>query len=198
MMKRKTETLDAAFKKRFFALSSEQAPDPAGFSSRDNSKRLTLKKGTIRAIEHRRDSMFGTLDNRKVSLLASSNLPKCSRTTRSTPLVLQCEVLLSAVSSDSSLLSRIRAVPTTETVANRAPAPGSSRRRVPMMSSCVDSNLFIIYFLTPFQEFEFSKTSMNHLFYLRLPLCYNSLCVSVSLVFLAAECLSQLQTNIYP
>ncbi|EFO96421.1 hypothetical protein CRE_22118 [Caenorhabditis remanei] len=65
MMKRKTETLDAAFKKRFFALSSEQAPDPAGFSARDNSKRLTLRKGTIRALEHRRDSLFGTLDNRK-------------------------------------------------------------------------------------------------------------------------------------
>ncbi|CAD6197537.1 unnamed protein product [Caenorhabditis auriculariae] len=64
MMKRKTETLDAAFKKRFFALSSEGQLEP-GFSSRDNTKRLTLRKGTIRALEHRRDSLFGTLDNRK-------------------------------------------------------------------------------------------------------------------------------------
>ncbi|CAB3404677.1 unnamed protein product [Caenorhabditis bovis] len=64
MMKQKTETLDAAFRKRFMALSSEQAPD-AGFSARDNSKRLTLRKGTIRALEHRRDSLFGTIDNRK-------------------------------------------------------------------------------------------------------------------------------------
>ncbi|CAI5440716.1 unnamed protein product [Caenorhabditis angaria] len=65
MMKRKTETLDAAFKKRFFALSSEQAPEQGFGGGRGNSKRLTLKKGTIRALEHRRDSMFGTLDNRR-------------------------------------------------------------------------------------------------------------------------------------
>lgn len=69
MMKRKTETLDAAFKKRFFALSSEAPQDGAGangagFSSRDNTKRLTLRKGTIRALEHRRESIFGTLDTK--------------------------------------------------------------------------------------------------------------------------------------
>ncbi|CAI4232245.1 unnamed protein product [Auanema sp. JU1783] len=65
MMKRKTETLDAAFKKRFFALSSEAAQqETIGFSQRDNSKRLTLRKGTIRALEHRRDSLFGTNDKR--------------------------------------------------------------------------------------------------------------------------------------
>ncbi|VDM68451.1 unnamed protein product [Strongylus vulgaris] len=62
LMKRKTETLDAAFKKRFFALSSEvQEP---GFSSRDSRRRLTLTKGTIRALENRRDSLFGTMEKK--------------------------------------------------------------------------------------------------------------------------------------
>ncbi|RCN29554.1 Chitin synthase [Ancylostoma caninum] len=62
LMKRKTETLDAAFKKRFFALSSEvQEP---GFSSRDSRRRLTLTKGTIRALENRRDSLFGTIEKK--------------------------------------------------------------------------------------------------------------------------------------
>uniref|UniRef100_A0A914VAF7 Uncharacterized protein n=1 Tax=Plectus sambesii TaxID=2011161 RepID=A0A914VAF7_9BILA len=64
MMKRRTETLDAAFKKRFFALSSENAENetaaPAGFGPRE--KRLTLRRGTIKALEQRRDSLFGTLD----------------------------------------------------------------------------------------------------------------------------------------
>lgn len=63
MMKRRTETLDAAFKKRFFALSSENAENDnasTGFGTRE--KRLTLRKGTIRALEQRRDSLFGTLD----------------------------------------------------------------------------------------------------------------------------------------
>uniref|UniRef100_A0A158R449 chitin synthase n=1 Tax=Syphacia muris TaxID=451379 RepID=A0A158R449_9BILA len=65
MMKRKTETLDAAFKKRFFALSSENAEEKGGFGGRE--KRLTLRKGTIRALEQRRDSLFGTIDKRHVS-----------------------------------------------------------------------------------------------------------------------------------
>ncbi|VDD93431.1 unnamed protein product, partial [Enterobius vermicularis] len=64
MMKRKTETLDAAFKKRFFALSSENAEEKTGFGGRE--KRLTLRKGTIRALEQRRDSLFGTIDKRHV------------------------------------------------------------------------------------------------------------------------------------
>lgn len=63
-MKRKTETLDAAFKKRFFALSSENAEEKTGFGGRE--KRLTLRKGTIRALEQRRDSLFGTIDKRHV------------------------------------------------------------------------------------------------------------------------------------
>ncbi|KAK0393708.1 hypothetical protein QR680_000363 [Steinernema hermaphroditum] len=65
MMKRRTETLDAAFKKRFFALSSDNANDESvnlGLGPRE--KRLTLRKGTIRALEQRRDSLFGTIDKR--------------------------------------------------------------------------------------------------------------------------------------
>lgn len=63
-MKRRTETLDAAFKKRFFALSSADAHEEGslGFGARE--KRLTLKKGTIRALEQRRDSLFGTIDKK--------------------------------------------------------------------------------------------------------------------------------------
>ncbi|VDP13666.1 unnamed protein product [Heligmosomoides polygyrus] len=64
LMKRKTETLDAAFKKRFFALSSEAPPQDAAFSSRDSRRRLTLTKGTIRALENRRDSLFGTIERK--------------------------------------------------------------------------------------------------------------------------------------
>ncbi|WKX94586.1 hypothetical protein Q1695_011678 [Nippostrongylus brasiliensis] len=64
LMKRKTETLDAAFKKRFFALSSEANPQDAAFSSRDSRRRLTLTKGTIRALENRRDSLFGTFEKK--------------------------------------------------------------------------------------------------------------------------------------
>ncbi|GMT13973.1 hypothetical protein PFISCL1PPCAC_28692, partial [Pristionchus fissidentatus] len=68
MNKRKTETLDAAFKKRFFALSSELEAAQAvnnnssGLSRKEN--RLTMRKGTIRALENRRDSLFGTIDKR--------------------------------------------------------------------------------------------------------------------------------------
>nr|CDJ87433.1 Fungal chitin synthase domain containing protein [Haemonchus contortus] len=60
LMKRKTETLDAAFKKRFFALSSEATQDGADFSTRGSRRRVTLTKGTIRALENRRNSLFGT------------------------------------------------------------------------------------------------------------------------------------------
>lgn len=66
MMKRRTETLDAAFKKRFFTLNSAEVNDEAmGFAGRE--KRLTLRKGTIRALEVRRDSIFNTIDKRTVS-----------------------------------------------------------------------------------------------------------------------------------
>lgn len=69
MMKRKTETLDAAFKKRFFALSSEAGNQETGLSSRDTGRRLTLRKGTIRALEQRRNSQFGsTIDKKRVRL----------------------------------------------------------------------------------------------------------------------------------
>ncbi|KHN79259.1 Chitin synthase 2 [Toxocara canis] len=64
MMKHRTETLDAAFKKRFFALSSEKVDEVGGsFGARE--RRLTLRKGTIRALEQRRDSLFGTIDKRR-------------------------------------------------------------------------------------------------------------------------------------
>uniref|UniRef100_A0A1I8EVD1 chitin synthase n=1 Tax=Wuchereria bancrofti TaxID=6293 RepID=A0A1I8EVD1_WUCBA len=54
MYRPKTETLDAAFRKRFFALSINKAVD------RSNSeRRLTLRRNTIRAIERRRNSIFG-------------------------------------------------------------------------------------------------------------------------------------------
>lgn len=64
MMKRRTETLDAAFKKRFFALSSADAHDDGSLGFATREKRLTLKKGTIRALEQRRDSLFGTIDKK--------------------------------------------------------------------------------------------------------------------------------------
>ncbi|KAK5966715.1 hypothetical protein GCK32_017452 [Trichostrongylus colubriformis] len=69
LMKRKTETLDAAFKKRFFALSSEAAQDAAQearFSTRGSRRRVTLTKGTIRALENRRNSLFGTAERKDV------------------------------------------------------------------------------------------------------------------------------------
>ncbi|KAJ1373999.1 Chitin synthase 2 [Parelaphostrongylus tenuis] len=60
LMKRRTETLDAAFKKRFFALSSEKNED--SFIPRDSRRRLTLTKGTIKALENRRDSLYGAFE----------------------------------------------------------------------------------------------------------------------------------------
>ncbi len=61
MMKRRTETLDAAFKKRFFALSSgSKNTETPVLGSRN---RLTMRKGTIRALEQRRQTVFGTLDH---------------------------------------------------------------------------------------------------------------------------------------
>uniref|UniRef100_A0A9J2PUZ6 chitin synthase n=2 Tax=Ascaris TaxID=6251 RepID=A0A9J2PUZ6_ASCLU len=65
MMKHRTETLDAAFKKRFFALSSENAVESTGSAFGGRERRLTLRKGTIRALEQRRDSLFGTIDKRR-------------------------------------------------------------------------------------------------------------------------------------
>ncbi|CAJ0581649.1 unnamed protein product, partial [Mesorhabditis spiculigera] len=83
MMKRKTETLDAAFKKRWETLSS-QNPDnqsDAAFASRE--KRLTLRKGTIRALEKRRDSIFGgTLDKRDNPYTSDSENPGANSTAR--------------------------------------------------------------------------------------------------------------------
>lgn len=69
MSKKQTETLDAAFRRRYFALSAEKMGEndesntgTLGFTSRD--KRLTLRKGTVKAIENRRNSLFGTIDRR--------------------------------------------------------------------------------------------------------------------------------------
>uniref|UniRef100_A0AAF5PX20 chitin synthase n=1 Tax=Wuchereria bancrofti TaxID=6293 RepID=A0AAF5PX20_WUCBA len=68
MYRPKTETLDAAFRKRFFALSINKAVD------RSNSeRRLTLRRNTIRAIERRRNSIFGNQqpnEDEAVSLVA--------------------------------------------------------------------------------------------------------------------------------
>ncbi|VDO32329.1 unnamed protein product [Brugia timori] len=66
MYRPKTETLDAAFRKRFFALSINKAVD------RSNSeRRLTLRRNTIRAIERRRNSIFGNQQPNEVILLIS-------------------------------------------------------------------------------------------------------------------------------
>lgn len=74
MNKRRTETLDAAFKKRFFALSSEAEAEaakaagaPGGTTPVLGSRRgrLTMRKGTIRALENRRNNVFGTLDGKE-------------------------------------------------------------------------------------------------------------------------------------
>lgn len=71
MSKKQTETLDAAFRRRFNALSANQMKEDdmnesntgiLGFTSRN--KRLTLRKGTVKAIEKRRDSLFDTIDRR--------------------------------------------------------------------------------------------------------------------------------------
>ena len=68
--KRPTETLDAAFKKRFFSLSSNEV-DSEIFSTKMGryDKRLTLNRRTIRALEQRRDSLYkgrhGNGDNAK-------------------------------------------------------------------------------------------------------------------------------------
>lgn len=66
MYRPKTETLDAAFRKRFFALSSNRAID------RSNSeRRLTLRRDTIRAIERRRNSIFGNQQPNEATLLTN-------------------------------------------------------------------------------------------------------------------------------
>ncbi|MFH4973705.1 hypothetical protein AB6A40_000414 [Gnathostoma spinigerum] len=66
-MVKRTETLDAAFKKRFFALSSEEAEQQRNVSRPHGGRerRLTLRKGTIRAIEQRRNSLYGTIDRNR-------------------------------------------------------------------------------------------------------------------------------------
>lgn len=62
-MKQRTETLDAAFRKRFLRLSSEK-PGLAELKTPiiGQPKNLTLRKGTIQALVQRRNSHFGTLD----------------------------------------------------------------------------------------------------------------------------------------
>ncbi|VDN19299.1 unnamed protein product [Cylicostephanus goldi] len=64
---------------RFFALSSEvQEP---GFSSRGSGRRLTLTKGTIRALENRRDSLFGTMEKKdQVSCGRGGKMELCTCT----------------------------------------------------------------------------------------------------------------------
>lgn len=75
--KRPTETLDAAFKKRFFSLSSNEV-DSEIFSTKMGryDKRLTLNRRTIRALEQRRDSLYkgrhGNGDNGKKNVKISS------------------------------------------------------------------------------------------------------------------------------
>ncbi|CAG9533278.1 unnamed protein product [Cercopithifilaria johnstoni] len=64
MYRPKTETLDAAFKKRFFALSSNKAIDRSS-----SERRLTLRRDTIRAIERRRNSIFGNQQPNEATLL---------------------------------------------------------------------------------------------------------------------------------
>lgn len=72
MMKKRTETLDAAFRKRFFALSVIEnesgvlntAETPVLGLGGSAKGRLTMRKGTLRALEMRRNSVFGTLDQR--------------------------------------------------------------------------------------------------------------------------------------
>ncbi|OUC45511.1 Chitin synthase [Trichinella nativa] len=64
MMKKRTETLDAAFKKRFFALTSEinETEQLNGVIKFKNQRQLTLRRSTIRALEQRRNSLFNQLD----------------------------------------------------------------------------------------------------------------------------------------
>lgn len=73
-----TETLDDTFKKRFFALSSAEM-EKRNLKNNNNTwkntlenrdkKKLTLRKNTIKAIEHCRNSLFGSaegLEKKKV------------------------------------------------------------------------------------------------------------------------------------
>ncbi|KRZ13519.1 Chitin synthase 3 [Trichinella pseudospiralis] len=64
MMKKRTETLDAAFKKRFFALTSEvnETEQLNGVIKFKNQRQLTLRRSTIRALEQRRNSLFNQPD----------------------------------------------------------------------------------------------------------------------------------------
>jgi chitin synthase len=59
----KTETLDAAFRKRFFALRADDAGAVSGDSTPVlGGKPLTARRSTRQAITKRRNSIFGTLD----------------------------------------------------------------------------------------------------------------------------------------
>jgi hypothetical protein len=64
----RTDTLDAAFRKRFFALSSAVAEQPTaagglsigtGSSAGGNNKSMTLNRRTLKALEQRRESIYG-------------------------------------------------------------------------------------------------------------------------------------------
>lgn len=65
-MEPRTETLDDAFKKRFFALSNENFGEILRNDSRE--RRLTLRNDTIRAITQRRDSIFGSFGEREMKV----------------------------------------------------------------------------------------------------------------------------------
>jgi len=108
MMKRRTETLDAAFKKRFFALSSEQSGVEQGQSGGGGGaglgpreKRLTLRKGTIKALEQRRDSMFGTIDKHISDGFAINNRPDLEANARG-PAQRRLERLFNSSTQESS------------------------------------------------------------------------------------------------
>ncbi|VDN55363.1 unnamed protein product [Dracunculus medinensis] len=67
LMEPRTETLDDAFKKRFFALSNENFGEILRNDSRE--RRLTLRNDTIRAITQRRDSIFGSFVNGRKNIV---------------------------------------------------------------------------------------------------------------------------------
>ena len=58
----------ASFRKRFFALSADELGNEGSRDIGRDERRLTLRKSTMKALENRRDNVFGTLDKkRKVS-----------------------------------------------------------------------------------------------------------------------------------
>lgn len=74
-----TETLDAAFRKRFFTLSADAQEPSSSTSAHHNEGRLTLRKSTLRALEQRRNSIFGTIDKKRVSAPLNSHGSGCYR-----------------------------------------------------------------------------------------------------------------------